>query len=110
MHCFKYFPNEYIEYVDSIRTQHKFTDCSFDLNLKLFIVCEGKEELFYYNSVRTIYVPATQKHIEIDLKETQFLQECLDYHEFFNGPLLHYVEEHSPESEDEGIDLITWSS
>lgn len=101
---FFYYPNNCVTLMfDGKTSTHKFGDCSGALNEKLQILLgNGDGKMFFF--INNMIVDLTMdQHQLLSPKEKTFLQECIDHHEFENGPYCHFRREYIM---DEGICMI----
>lgn len=100
---FFYYPDKCVTLMfDGKKSEHKFNNCSGSLNEKLRVFLGGGGKMFFFLSPRVVNV-AMNKHMLLSPLENTFLQECIDFHEFVNGPYCHFRREYL---QDEGICMI----
>lgn len=100
MSFFNYVPSEGVEVIfNNGRTFHNFSDCSGNLQEKLFLLFGNRSRKFLFQEPFISY-DRMVKRIVPTMVEINWLKECLEFHEFSTGPLKHYSWSYE---DDEGI-------
>lgn len=107
IHEFDFLPNEgVIVFNDGVhKTRHKLYDFENVLEKKIQEICVGKSLCFHFITPSCLYCPETMKVTIISSPEIRFLEECLDFHEYYTGPFSQGGYESDSENSDEGINL-----